>query len=448
METFVCTIQYITFENPETGYTVLRALRDGDAAAFTVVTKMIEPMIGASIKVSGEWTKSKYGNQFNAYECEEVMPDTLIGIECYLGCGQIKGIGPVYAKKIVSTFGLDTFNVLTNEPEKLYSIKGMGKKRCEQIILEWQRQQGIRDLMIFLKTYGVSTKNIIKIYAKYGNLAIDLIKENPYRLIDDIEGIGFKTADNIGLKMGISMEDISRCMAGVTYKMAELCEDGDTYCDKDELTILCSELLEVDDEFILEAIKKLIEDEKIVKEEDNILYLYKYYIAETDVAKRINDIINHQSSIKLTDFDIERLETLTGYQYDETQIEAIKTAMNSNIMILTGGPGTGKTTTTKGIIEMLTSFNLTMALAAPTGKAAKRMSELTGRQAKTIHRLLNYNPANGFEYNEWNPLSEDVLIVDEASMINILLMVILSLTQLFYISMMKYSFILILIKSK
>ena len=421
METLVSTINFVQYHNPENGFSILKVIPEGSMTTYAMQIKMMEPMVGMTIKAEGEWTKSKFGLQFSVSDWEEQMPASLIGIEGYLSSGLIHGIGPVYAKKIVQTFGTDTFNVLDNTPERLREVHGIGEKRCNEIIESWTKHRAVRNLAIFLKKYNLSTKLIVKIYRCFGDDAISIVKDNPYRLADNIEGISFKIADSIGINVGIEIDDPRRVQCGIKCKMMEMSDDGDTYSTLDDIVYFAGEMLEVEPEIIEENVERMVENGFLIDCNGNI-YLKYLYDCETFVAQKISTLSNYPQIDSASKLTIEQIEERTGFHYEGNQVTAIETALNKNFMILTGGPGTGKTTVIKGIIELLSSMGKTIALAAPTGKAAKRMSELTGRQAKTIHRLLDYNPANGFAHCVGNPLIEDVLVVDETSMVNITLM--------------------------
>ncbi len=420
MDTLVSTINFVQYHNPENGFSILKVIPEGSTFAETMQIKMLDPTPGITIKAEGEWQKTKFGLQFVVSDWEEVLPTSLIGIQGYLESGLIKGIGPIYARRIVQTFGTDTFEVLDKYPERLKEIEGIGDKRYNEIKESWQKQQALRNLMIFLKKYNLGTRLIIKIYKMFGDESINVIKQNPYRL-SEIEGIGFKTADEIGLNVGIKMDDPRRVEGGIVYEMRRMCEDGDVYSDREDVDYTVSQFLEIDDDIVDENIDNLITKQVLVACGDN-LYLKYMYDSEVYLARRLKEILNYPQVNNLSNITIEEVEQRTGYHYEDKQVTAIETALRNNLMILTGGPGTGKTTVIKGIIELLSSMGMMILLAAPTGKAAKRMSELTGRQAKTIHRLLEYNPALGYCYNEMNPLPGDVLIVDETSMVNLPLM--------------------------
>ena len=417
-----CTVNGVLFQNAENGYTVLNVTNEGTGKKEVIIANMGEVVCGMSFHMSGEYQSSqKYGMQFVASEWEEKSPTSLRGIEQYLASGLIRGVGPIFAKKIVQKFGTFTFDVLNNNPEELLTIPGLGQKKYESICEEWKKHTVIRDIMIFLKKYDIKTGLIFKIYRRYGDEAISIIKDNPYILADEIEGIGFKTADNIAINMGYDLESPERIACGVKYELNEWSNEGDVFAYTEDLIYESARLLEIDDEIVGESVESMISDGKLI-EEDEKVYLPYLYQAEKRVADKILKMNSLAVFQPCSQMSIEDLEGKTGYKYEPEQKEAIMDAVKNRVMVLTGGPGTGKTTTTKGMIEMLLSMRYNIALAAPTGKAAKRISELTGREAKTIHRLLEFNPETGFCFNEYNYLPFDAVLVDEASMINVLLM--------------------------
>ena len=421
MEVITATIERITYTNPANGFTIIRAVPENKMMLMTASLKIIDPNVGMCLKMQGDWKSTKqYGEEFVVEEWEEILPSTTKGIEAYLASGMIKGIGPVFARKIVEYFKEDSLRILSEEPDRLYEIKGMGKKKCETIKEEWKRQENIREIMMFFKQYNLSTNLIIKINNKYGTAAIEMISENPYRLTYDIEGAGFKIADSIAIRMGFALDSPLRIESGIIYKMREICDDGDTYSTREDTLEKSAYLLDIDEAYIEPVLNAMINSGKLV-DDDGAIYLPTLYAAEKDTAERFALKAQYGDDDD-SEIDFEKLEQITGIEYDELQKDAIRTATENNVMVLTGGPGTGKTTVTRGIIELLSARHKTISLAAPTGKAAKRISELTGKMAMTIHRLLEYNPALGYQRNEYNPLHDDVLIVDEASMINIELM--------------------------
>lgn len=423
MEKIKCTIERITFQNPDNGYSVLQATIKGFREEQTIVGTFHEVTVGAVLTVEGSWRVDKrYGRQFAAEVWSEEMPADIIGIEKYLGSGLVKGIGPKFAKLIVSQFGLETFEVIEKDTERLLEVPGIGKGRVAKIKASWEKQKDVKDIMVFLQGHGVSSTYAAKIYKQYGKESIEKVQGNPYCLADDIWGIGFKTADGIAEKLGYEKNDLRRCRSGILYTLSKLSEDGHVYSEREQLIKSAKELLQADEEPIIQALDQMIETEDVILEEEAI-FLPPFYYAEVGVANKLKRL---QEDTSGTLFDgtlnIEEIVKQTSIQYDDVQVAAIGQAVKSKVMVLTGGPGTGKTTTTLGIIAALESLGQSILLAAPTGRAAKRMSEATGKESKTIHRLLEYNPAEGYGRNDENPLQGGVLIVDESSMIDVILM--------------------------
>lgn len=389
----------------------------------TLVGNLLEVPVGAVLLCEGEWKVDKrYGQQFQCESWEEVMPATVYGIEKYLGSGLVKGIGPKFARLIVERFGTETIDIIETDIKRLYEVAGIGKKRVERIRESWEKQKDIKNVMIFLQGFGVSTAYAAKIYRQYGKESIEKVNDNPYRLADDIWGIGFKTADSIASKMGYGKNDLRRCRSGILYTLNQLADEGHCYAEEEQLVAVARQLLEAEETSIREAIRGMIEAEELVLE-DEAIYLPPFYYAECGVAHRLTALAKaSDDQLFKADFDLERLQRETGIEYDEVQAQAIRQAIDSKVLVLTGGPGTGKTTTTRAMIAAFQSAGLKILLAAPTGRAAKRMSEATGMEAKTLHRLLEYNPKDGYKRNGERPLEGDVLIVDECSMIDIILM--------------------------
>ena len=419
-----CVVERITYQNAENGYSVMKVKVKGYDDLVTLVGNLLDVPAGSVLLCEGEWRVDKrYGQQFQCETWEEVMPATAYGIEKYLGSGLVKGIGPKFAKLIVGHFGTDTIEVIETDIERLYEVPGIGKKRVEKIRESWEKQKDIKNVMIFLQGFGVSTAYAAKIYRQYGKESIDKVKENPYRLADDIWGIGFKTADGIARKMGYEMNDERRLRSGLIYTLNQLADEGHCYAEEQQLIATAKQMLEADEECIRTAMTHAIETEDLMLDGTGI-YLPPFYYAECGTANRLSTLVHTKEvgSIFTARFDLAKLQRETGIEYDEVQVEAIRQAIASKVMVLTGGPGTGKTTTTKAIIAALQSAGMRILLAAPTGRAAKRMSEATGMEAKTIHRLLEYNPQDGYKRNDENPLEGDALIVDECSMIDIILM--------------------------
>ncbi len=418
-----CVVERITYQNPENGYSVMKVKVKGYNDLVTLVGNLLEVPAGSVLLCEGDWKVDKrYGSQFVCHTWEEVMPATIYGIEKYLGSGLVKGIGPKFARLIVNKFGLDTIEVIETDIERLYEVPGIGKKRVEKIRESWEKQKDIKNVMLFLQGYGVSTAYAARIYRQYGKESIDKVKENPYRLADDIWGIGFKTADGIAGKMGYEKNDLRRCKSGIIYTLNQLANEGHVYSETEQLVKSALELLEADEESIRKALSDMSHTEDL-KIEGDAIYLSPFYFAEVGTANRLLALLHESDgNLFVSGFNAAELSDATGIVYDEVQLHAIEEALRSRVMVLTGGPGTGKTTTTQGIIAALKHLGLRILLAAPTGRAAKRMSEATGIEAKTIHRLLEYNPKDGYKRNDENPLEGDALIVDECSMIDIILM--------------------------
>lgn len=418
-----CVIERITFQNPENGYSVMKVKVKGYNDLVTLVGNLLEVPVGSVLLCEGDWKVDKrFGSQFVCQSWEEVMPATAYGIEKYLGSGLVKGIGPKFAQLIVKQFGLDTIEVIETDIQRLYEVPGIGKKRVEKIRESWEKQKDIKNVMLFLQGYGVSTAYAAKIYRQYGKESIDKVKENPYRLADDIWGIGFKTADGIANKMGYEKNDIRRCQSGIIYTLNQLANEGHVFAEEEQLVKAALDLLEAEEEPIRAALTNMIQTEE-VKMEEEAIYLPPFYFAEVGTANRLLALVEGQEKeLFIRPMDLQALSKETGVEYDEVQLQAIEEAIRSKVMVLTGGPGTGKTTTTQGVIAALKHMGMRILLAAPTGRAAKRMSEATGMEAKTIHRLLEFNPKDGYKRNDENPLEGDALIVDECSMIDIVLM--------------------------
>ena len=417
-----CVVEHITYQNPENGWSVMKVKVKDYKDLVTLTGSLLDVPVGSVLLCDGNWkVDARYGQQFVVESWQEVMPATIYGIEKYLGSGLVKGIGPVYAKAIVGRFGLETLDVIENDIERLLEVPRLGRKRVEKIRESWEKQKDIKEVMVFLQGYGVSTAYAAKIYRQYQKEAIKTVQENPYQLADDIWGIGFKTADGIASKMGYGNNDPRRCRSGILYTLNQLAEDGHVYAESEQLVTAAKELLQADEEPIRKAMADMIEAKDLILD-DEVIYLPPFYYAESGSAKRltsllVNDVSDDIAAEPETAYGMKKSEIV----YDEVQQAAINQAMESKIMVLTGGPGTGKTTTTQGIIEAFKARGQQILLAAPTGRAAKRMTEATGMEAKTIHRLLEYNPMDGYKRNDENTLEGDVLIVDECSMIDIML---------------------------
>lgn len=419
-----CVVEHITYQNQENGWSVMKVKVKGYDNLVTLTGSLLDVPVGSVLLVDGDWrVDPKYGQQFVAQSWTEVMPATLYGIEKYLGSGLVKGIGPVYAKAIVSRFGLETIDIIENDIERLLEVPRLGKKRMEKIRESWEKQKDIKEVMVFLQGHGVSTAFAAKIYRKYEKESIAKVKENPYQLADDIWGIGFKTADSIASKMGYEKNDPRRCRSGILYALNELAEDGHVYAEPVQLVEAATKLLEAEETPVRQALASMMEAKDVIADND-VVYLPPFYHAENGSAKRLKSLLADTSLFNsdiAAEPEAEYGEKSSGIVYTEVQKAAIQKALDSKVMVLTGGPGTGKTTTTQGIIAAFKARHISILLAAPTGRAAKRMTEATGMEAKTIHRLLEYNPMDGYKRNDENPLEGDALIVDECSMIDILL---------------------------
>lgn len=434
MEHLRGVVERITYQNEENGYSVLKCRVKNYTDLVTVVGSMPEVHVGSVLYLGGNWrVDPKYGRQFSMETFEETLPATVYGIEKYLGSGLVKGIGPKFAKKIVQQFGKDTLDVIEEDPDRLNEIPGIGKKRVDRIKQSWTEQKEIKNIMLFLQGHDVSTAHATKIYKTYGNDSIKTVQENPYKLADDIWGIGFKTADTIAEKMGFGHEKYARLWSGILYTLNKLSEEGHCYATRDMLLKSGAELLGVEENLLSMTLDEMIHAKDVITDDipkkddeettEKAIYLPPFYFSEAGTVKRLKTIYENPASLNIkTEGLAEHIEQKTGMKYDSIQEQAILSAVQNKVLVLTGGPGTGKTTTTLGIITAFKESGAKILLAAPTGRAAKRLSEATGMEAKTIHRLLEVKPPEGYQKNEENPLEGDVLIVDECSMIDIMLM--------------------------
>ncbi len=453
METEILTgsVERITFYNTENGFSVLRLLpdqkrltglnRDGLA---TVTGNLPELTPGEHVRLRGRWVNHpKHGMQFEVELCEQMLPASVDGIRRYLGSGLIKGIGPRLAERIVTQFGIDTLEIIENHPERLLEVADIGRKRSTLIASAWEEQKQVKEIMIFLHGYGVSTNLAVKIYKTYGDQALQVVRSDPYRLARDIYGVGFRTADQIAQKLGLPVDHPSRVEAGLAYVLNQMTEEGHVYAPRLELVTRASELLILPVETVEPAVERLAADGQVkvetlpppdwqVSTENNApgigdlageegspaVYLAQFYFTETGVAEKLHTLA---STLFTRLSDVAPAFVMLDPTLSAEQQAAVRSALSHPVSVLTGGPGTGKTTAVRALIAALESAGKKYALASPTGRAAKRLAEATGRPASTIHRLLGPSPTEGFKSNAGNPLPIDFLVVDEASMLDLML---------------------------
>ncbi len=425
-------IERLTYHNEDNGYTVARLKVSGRRDLVTAIGTMISPVVGEVVRLLGEWTNHpRHGEQFKVLSYRSVVPADVMGIEKYLGSGLIKGIGPVMAKRIVKRFGTATLDVIEFEVDKLSQVDGIGKKRISMISKSWAEQKEIRAVMIFLQTHGVGAGYAAKIFKQYGRESIEVVKANPYRLAADIFGIGFISADRIADKLGFEKDSPQRVEAGILHVLHQLADEGNVYYPLEPLVIKCLEILEVKQDVVARALDNVVQTRRIIVEDaigqeggSRAVYLAKYYVSETGVAAALLSLVKALKIVRPINRNaIERVQKKLSITLAKQQIEAIEQSVRNKVMVITGGPGTGKTTIINSILNIFQESGVRILLAAPTGRAAKRMSETTGHEAKTIHRLLEFSPQNGaFQKNSATPLRCDLLIVDEVSMIDTILM--------------------------
>ena len=451
MDSLSGSIERITYYNPENGYSVIRLVpnsrhvpginRDG---LVTIVGVLPELSPGEHVKLAGRWGKhAKHGTQFEVETCSQVLPATVAGIRRYLGSGLIKGIGPRLAGRIVDHFKADTLSIIEEHPERLIEVPDIGGKRTRLIAAAWQEQKHVKEIMLFLHSHGVSTNLAVKIYKTYGDNALEIVQRNPYQLAADIYGVGFKTADKLAQDLGLPADHPERIAAGVIYALNEMSNDGHVYAPRQLLIEKAAELLNAPAELLPAALEQLTtagrihpdeipltpsadgdgagDPSKRVAEPDaeyrlSAIYLTPFYFSEVGVAERLQNLAQH--SPRNTTQQVAPLHTM---QLSDEQQKAIDHALRYPVSVLTGGPGTGKTTCLKALIFHLETLSLKYALASPTGRAAKRLSEATDRPASTIHRLLGFSPIEGFKYHAQNLLPVEFLVVDEVSMLDLVL---------------------------
>ncbi len=453
MDNLTGTVERVTFYNPENGYSVIRIRPEHQNSPglsreglVTTVGNLPELTPGAFVRLSGRWEKHpEHGLQFNAQVCDQSLPATVEGIRRYLGSGLVKGIGPRLAERIVNQFGEKTLHVLDNQAELLTEVPDIGIKRMLMITEAWELQKKVKEIMLFLHGHGVNTSLAVKIYKQYGDQSLQVVQADPYQLAQDIYGVGFKTADKLARDLGLPADHPSRLEAGLVFALNEMVNDGHVYSPRQALLDRATELLEVDAALMTPALERLTREDRVRLDrlkmgeasgdpqsvdgtqslgEIQAVYLTPFYHGETGVAERLRGLSRvEQSRLFSLQQSLPGVDPLSLLKTHlaEGQLNAVKIALDAPVSVLTGGPGTGKTTAIKALIEILEAEHHRYALAAPTGRAAKRLAESTGRPASTIHRLLGFAPGKGFQYNQENPLPVDLLVVDEASMLDILL---------------------------
>lgn len=439
-------IDRVIFKSDETGYAILRVLPDSKDAGhrgiplsgLSCVGTLMNPQVGQRLTFTGHFTQhAKYGRQFQFSSVTEEIPATEAGLIAYLSSRLIKGMGPDLAERVVKTFGADTVRILDKEPERLAEVRGIGPKNLETIVSSWKENRSLSELMQFLQPHGISAAYGVRIYKEYGSSAISKVRENPYRLAMDIRGIGFLTADEIARKLGVDMQSPLRMQAAVLYLLQKASENGDVFLPREVLVQRTVQELKVPEEGVRAAIEALAAEERVVvdtvalrpeeghtRTEDQAVYLSTYYRCEDKTAYYLERLLQMPANVSFKQMNAQVQDALNKQEHRlaKSQEQAVRMAARSKVMVLTGGPGTGKTTIIKAIISLFESVTRRIALAAPTGRAAKRMAEATKHDAKTLHRLLEYNPQdNRFRRNEEEPLACDLLIVDEASMMDTLI---------------------------
>jgi len=428
------TVENIVYQNRDNGFRVIRGTTsDGEDNQITAVGKMPQVYEGQDLALKGKWKQHReYGKQFQVEKCQVGQPSTEKGVKKYLASELIKGVGEKYAERIVDKYGEETLDVMDRNPESLLQIDGIGEKKLEKIKDSWKEQRQIKDVMVALKSHDISTAYGLKIYKKYGAQASNVVEEDPYRLTSDIEGIGFKIADRIAHKVGIEAEDPQRIKAGLRYTLDQATNNGHVYLPRNKLLTKTRDLLEVSPDLVKEQLDNMVSDGALVKEETDRaegdrIYLPSLYITEKEVAGRLVALKSAGVEAGISDEDridglIDGYQISSGIDYNEEQREAIRRVLKNKVTVITGGPGTGKTTIIEGIIELMEELGWEVTLSAPTGRAAKRLEETTGHEAQTIHRTLGFKPPNQFEYDSENKLPADGIVVDELSMVDMWLL--------------------------
>lgn len=419
------SVERIVFESGESGFFVGRLRQEGKPGLITFVGNLLAVSAGETVRLWGRWVDDKkFGRQLRVEKYESVLPATVKGIEKYLGSGLIRGIGPAFAKRLIDAFGIETLRVIDEEPRRLESVPGIGRKRAKQIREAWARQRAVQSVMLFLQGHGIGVTQAVKIYKRYGDAAVTVLRDNPYRLAEDISGVAFKSADAIAAELGVAKDSPKRAAAGLTYVLERATSDGHVFLGEDTLVDGATGLLEVDKAVLAEPLDALAEEGVVVREGDAI-YLRALHAAETACDRGLKRILSSPTEhvpIK-TDKAITWVEGIQGMRLSDDQRQVIRRAVEAKAMVITGGPGTGKTTVINSLLAIFEKKGLQIRLAAPTGRAAKRLEKATDREAKTIHRLLEFSPKQGrFTRDETNPLDADLIIIDEMSMVDVYLM--------------------------
>jgi exodeoxyribonuclease V alpha subunit len=429
-------LERVTFANEETGYTVARVDTGRGGDLVTVVGALLGAQPGESLRMRGRWgSHPQYGKQFHVEDYTTVLPATVQGIRRYLGSGLIKGIGPVLADRIVTHFGVDALDVIEQQPERLIEVPKLGPKRTKLIAAAWEEQKAIKEVMVFLQGVGVSTSLAIRIYKQYGDTSIDVVRKEPYRLATDVWGIGFRTADTIAKAVGIPHDSPQRIKAGLQFTLSEATGGGDCYLPEQRLIAEAIKILQVDTGAVIDCLAELVDEEGVVRErlpgddDDPVtaIYLVPFHRAEISLANQLRSLLvtsaDRMPAFHGVDWSkaLAWLRGRTGADLAPAQEEAVKLALTSKVAVLTGGPGCGKSFTVRSIVTLALAKQAKVVLAAPTGRAAKRLTELTGHAASTVHRLLELRPGGDAAYDRDRPLNADLVVVDEASMLDLLL---------------------------
>ncbi|MFD9703228.1 ATP-dependent RecD-like DNA helicase [Lentzea sp. NPDC059081] len=427
MNVLDAVLERITYANEDNGYTVAK-VDTGRGDLVTVVGALLGAQPGESIRMRGHWgSHPQYGKQFHVDDYTTILPATIQGIRRYLGSGLIKGIGPVLADKIVTHFGVAALDVIEHTPERLIEVPKLGPKRTKLIADAWEEQKAIKEVMVFLQGVGVSTSLAVRIYKQYTDKAIDVVKEEPYRLASDVWGIGFKTADVIAKAVGIPHDSPQRVKAGLQFTLSEATSGGDCYLPEQSLIAEAIKILQVDAGLVIECLAELVDEEGVVREEfpdDEIaIYLVPFHRAEISMAAQLKRLLHADTDRmpSFADVDWDKAFAWLGTDLEQHQADAVKLALTKKVAVLTGGPGCGKSFTVRSIVRLAQAKRAKIVLAAPTGRAAKRLTELTGHEARTVHRLLELRPGGDAAYDRDHPLDADLVVVDEASMLDLLL---------------------------